>query len=281
MDNGQQVLGRADASHTPTTDTQRVPVNIRTCNKNVLPADTSILGRCEYYYRPLHDEYVKKSGVSTWEALKAWASRWNPWDDVEVVRKLIENRDKLLKASTDGSWSRHANFMVRHIDCGHQPPAYYVSYGYYYCSIYGAKLYPRLSSAGKNWLVRARFQLQANMEDGLADNMIGNQIEVPCARYPARTARMTVPRQELELDNAKFKTFAFKTHVPAYLDGGLPDLPITDLNKIGGQPNIEEWLDKETWQQAIESGMEVVKEKVERAGKAVEHALKALTRHLW
>lgn len=64
-----------------------------------------------------------------------------------------------------------------------------------------------------------------------------------------------------------FKTFAFKTHVPAYLDGGLADLPISDLAKIGGQPNLEEWLDGDTWEQAIDSGVEVGKHK---AGQAID-----------
>lgn len=90
--------------------------------------------------------------------------------------------------------------------------------------------------------------------------------------------------------------------MPAYLDAGLADLPIPDLFRIGGQPNIEEWLDRETWRQAIDSGVEVGREKSVRAGEAisntaraaaemvsdaarqgadaVDRALQALTRHL-
>jgi hypothetical protein len=76
---------------------------------------------------------------------------------------------------------------------------------------------------------------------------------------------MEWPQLELEVSSAKFKEFAFSTHVPAYLDAGLADLPISDLLEIGGQPNIEEWLDKDTWNQAIESGKEVAKHKVSQA----------------
>jgi len=91
---------------------------------------------------------------------------------------------------------------------------------------------------------------------------------------------MEVARYNLEIINNCFKEFAFNSHVPAYLDAGLADLPWEDLANIGGQPNIEEWLDKGTWKQAIESGIEVGKDKVNQAADAVESALRSLVRHL-
>lgn len=91
---------------------------------------------------------------------------------------------------------------------------------------------------------------------------------------------MNASRFELETSPSLFKTFAFKTHVPAYLDAGLADLPLDDLLKIGGQPDFEEWLDRDTWQQALESGAEVAKQKALRAAGAVQRALQALVRHL-
>lgn len=295
------VLGTASATFTPASDTQRVPVDVCICDLHVPSAAETIIGNCEYYYRPLHEEYVSKSGVSTWEAVEAWATSWNPWDDVVVARRLLRNRDRLIQAgSTDSDWSRHVSFMVRHIGCGHTPPDYYVSYGYYYCSIYGEKLSPRLSPLGKAWLENARYLLQQNMEDGLKDNMSGDEIVVECKRYPNRTANMNVSRMTLEIDPAQFKTFAFRTHVPAYLDAGLADLPNLDLLKIGGQPNLEEWLDRDTWEQAVDSSVEVGKEKLRRGagtlrrwggeaadatresarrtGQALQSALDALTR---
>ncbi|MDF3841937.1 hypothetical protein P3W55_09460 [Pseudomonas citronellolis] len=279
------ILGRGQALHTPNADKSSVTVEAKRCDTWVPPVAESLLGNCAYYYRPLHGEYVKKSGVSTWQAVKAWASQWNPWDDREVARRLLSKRDRLIPAnSSDEDWSRHASFMVRHIGCGHRPPEYYVSYGYYYCSIYGEKLRPRLTAAGQDWLDNARYGLQINMEDGLRSNMKGAQIEIVCKRYPNRTARMSVQKYLLEVTPDTFKTFAFRTHVPAYLDAGLADLPLGDLLRIGGQPNIEEWLDKETWQQAIESGAVVAAEKAgaatERVGEAAERALEALTRYL-
>ncbi|MDI5984386.1 hypothetical protein QLQ85_06270 [Halomonas sp. M4R5S39] len=303
MSSMERVLGETDAAYTPTSDTQRAEAHLHICDKQVPPAAESLLGRCEYYYRPLHGEYVEKSGVATWEALKAWATQWNPFDDAIVIRRLLNKRDRLIEPeSTDDDWSRHANFMMRHIGCGHQPPEYYVSYGYYYCSTYGERLRPRLELQGKAWLDQARRLLQVNIELGLKDNMKGDEIHVVCRRYPNRSVEMTVTEQELEIDNATFKTFAFNTHVPAYLDAGLADLSIPDLMRIGGQPNVEEWLDRETWRQAIDSGMEVGWEKAVRVGEAVsdtartaaeavsgaasqgadavERALQALTRHL-
>jgi hypothetical protein len=292
MATGETILGEAQAIHVPTSDNTPARVNANLCDKYVTPAAPAILGTCEFYYRPLHEEYVKKSGISTWQAIKAWATSWNPWDDQDVNRRLLAKRDQLIIANSDNdNWSRHANFMVRHIGCGHQPPDYYVSYGYYYCSIYGAKLKPRLGPKGQDWLDNARYNLQKNMERGLKDNMAGKKITIVCRRYPNRTINMPVPQYELEVTPSTFKTFAFKTHVPAYLDAGLADLPISDLAKITGQPNIEEWQDRETWTQAIESGSQVTQDwgrnathaiagTVEAASQAIDRALESLTRHL-
>ncbi|OQS35948.1 hypothetical protein [Chromobacterium haemolyticum] len=282
MNNGNQVLTRSQSIHTTDSDKNRPEVPHRVCDIDVPPAAESIIGHCEFYYRPLHEEYVKKSGVTSLKALSAWASTWNPWDDMIVAAKLLRNRDKLILAnSSNDNWSRHASFMMRHIGCGHKPPDYYVSYGYYYCSNYGKKLFPRLSSAGQEWLENGRWFLQKNMEKGLSDNMMGNTLSIPCKRYPNRSVASTAPKKGLEIDNAKFKRFAFDTHVPAYLDAGLADLPVMDLAMIGGQPNIEEWLDKDTWRQAIDSGMEVGNDWIKKGKQAgqdmVDSALKRLT----
>lgn len=308
MSSMERVLGEADAAYTPASDTQRAEAHLHICDTQVPPAAHNILGRCEYYYRPLHEEYLEKTGVATWEVVLSWVEDWDLFNDEGVFRRLLNKRDQLIMPeSTDGDWSRHANFMVRHVGCGHTPPEYYVTYGYYYCSTYGERLRPRLSLQVKDWLDQARKALQENIEDGLDDNMNGDQLEVACQRYPNRSVAMNVAQYELEVDNLTFKTFSFNTHVPAYLDAGLADLRLDDLAKIGGQPNIEEWLDGETWRQAFGSGAEVYGEKgakgillegveivgevavdtynyfvdsVRDAGDAVENALHSLTRYL-
>lgn len=111
--------------------------------------------------------------------------------------------------------------------------------------------------------------------------MKGNEITVVCRRYPNRTVQMEVTQYELEVDPITFKTFAFNTHVPAYLDAGLADLPITDLMRIGTQPNAEEWLDEETWNQAVDSGVEVGRDKAKGAWDAVSNAPQAVSEAIY
>jgi hypothetical protein len=203
---------------------------------------------------------------SAWETVKVFATSFDPWTDKEVAARLLHRREKLLPPDcTDSDWSRHSNFMMRHIGCGHKPPSYYLSYGYYYCSNYGAKLKPRLSDAGKDWLDNARWWLQKNMERGLQQNMQGNVIKESSAKPGNGRFAMAVQQYRLELDNETFKTFAFKTHPLAYLDGGLGTLPISDLMKISAQPNIQEWGDSRTWGQALDSGEVVIKAWVDQA----------------
>lgn len=262
-DKQDTVLGTGSAMLTPSGYKVRPKVALSCCNKIVPPAASSIIGTCPYYYQPLHGEYWetvdKVSTASAWEAVKAWARFWDPYKDGETFQTLLHRREKLIEInSTDSDWSRHGNFMMRHIGCGHKPPSYYVSYGYYYCSNYGAKLYPKLSPDGQAWLRNARWYLQKNMEKGLMQNMKGDQIQMSSLKPGNGSFSMAVRRYELELDDDTFKAFAFKTHPLAYLDGGLADLPVWDLAKITAQPNIQEWGDGRTWEQAVDSGKVVL-----------------------
>lgn len=277
------VLGEGAAMLTPTDHKIRPTVRVGRCIKEVPPAAASIIGKCPYYYQPLHGEYLatveKVSVASVWETVKAFATSWDPWKDKEVARRLLHRREQLIAPeSTDSDWSRHGNFLMRHIGCQHKPPSYYVSYGYYYCSTYGAKLYPRLSPKGQAWLNSARWYLQKNMERGLMKNMSGDLITMSSVKPGNGDLSMSVPRYELELDDDTFKSFAFKTHPMAYLDGGLADLPISDLMKIAAQPSIEEWGDRRTWEQAIDSGKVVLPQMIDGSdmGDSVGKALSRL-----
>ncbi|MEX3984723.1 hypothetical protein AB4Y45_37810 [Paraburkholderia sp. EG287A] len=254
---------------TPSGYTQRAQADKGKCDLHVTPAADSIIGTCEYYYRPLgcaYPETVEKvSTSSAWQTVKAFATSWDPWTDKELVHRLLHRREQLIPPKcTDSDWSRHSNFMMRHIGCGHKPPGYYVSYGYYYCSNYGAKLKPRLSDSGKDWLDNARWWLQKNMERGLEQNMRGNVIELKSQKPGNGSFKMDVQQYphvrqfQLELDDETFKTFAFKTHPLAYLDGGLAYLPSYDLANILMQPNIQEWGDGRTWGQAYDSAKVVL-----------------------
>ncbi|GAB3627138.1 hypothetical protein PTE30175_04983 [Pandoraea terrae] len=272
----EKVLGTATAMMTPACYEQRASAEIGACECTVPPAAALIVGTCPYYYRPVCGEpwasVTKVSLASTWEAVKAWARVWKPYEDGESFSTLLRRREKLIEAEcTDSDWSRHGNFMMRHIGCGHKPPSYYVSYGYYYCSTYGAELYPRLTSAGQAWLVLARQKLQEYLESGLSQNMRGNEIALASKRGNG-SFRMTVAQFELELEDETFTEFAFKTHPMAYLDAGLGDLSVSDLKKIGQQPNVQEWADGRTWEQAVESGAWVAKKKASNAMAALGEA---------
>jgi len=281
MANDPNVIGNGSAILTPAGDKIRPVVQLSQCIQQVPPAADSIIGTCPYYYRPLHGEYLetveKVSLSSTWDAVKALANSWDFWNNREVAARLLRRREQLIAPDcTDSDWSRHGNFMMRHIGCGHKPPAYYVSYGYYYCSTYGAQLKPRLSDAGKTWLAVARKKLQENMEDGLKQNMRGDSIKMKSQNIGNGNFQMAVKRYQLELDSENFTTFAFKTHPMAYLDAGLGDLPISDLGKIGAQPNMQEWGDSRTLSQAWDSGTVVVEDKFENTANAVSQALSRL-----
>jgi hypothetical protein len=270
-----KVVGTASSYMTPKNYTKRATVERTACDKHVPPAADSIIGHCEYYYRPLHCAYVETvekvsvssiSSAAAYAAIKLFAHTFNPWTDVEVTERLLKRREQLIPPDcTDSDWSRHSNFMMRHIGCGHKPPSYYIGYGYYYCSNYGAKLFPRLSPVGQAWLVSARKLLQQNMEDGLKQNMRGNVIQMSAQKPGNGSFRMEIQQYLLELNDETFKTFAFKTHPLAYLDGGLGALPTSDLMKIAAQPNAQEWADGRTWGQAVDSGEVVVKDWVNQA----------------
>ena len=254
------ILGEGSSMLTPTDHKIRPTVQVGRCIKEVPPAAESILGKCTYYYQPLHGEYLetveKVSVSSAWETVKAFASSWDPWKDKEVARRLLHRRERLIAPeSTDSDWSRHGNFMMRHIGCGHKPPSYYVSYGYYYCSHYGAELFPKLSAAGKEWLMLARRYLQVNMEDGLGQNMRGDIIDIASQKPGNGSFSMSVQKHELELNDETFQRFAFKTHPLAYLDGGIAHLPAMDLIKIAGQPNLQEWGSFGTYEQVKDTGI--------------------------
>lgn len=68
------------------------------------------------------------------------------------------------------------------------------------------------------------------------------------------------------MESEIFRDVAFATHVDAYIDAGLADLPLSDLMKIGTMPNVEEFLDPNTWDQVIKVSEEVLPELIERGG---------------
>lgn len=251
------------------------------CNPVVNIAHSSTYGKCSYYYIPYKDdpmmkgELVNKNGINIRFFLNhadvlvdvtRSQERWKL--ALEVVLRVIKNREELLKLDeSDPKWSRYSDFMKRHTaTCGHLPPTYYRAYGYYYCSRFGEYLLPSMSTnAGRKWLKDARRYLQIYMDDGLNQNNIGTTIRLPCKLAPKASQSMSFAKQTVELSDKTFKTFAFNSHVPAYIDGGIKNVPIEDLMKIIAEPNIQEWMDKETWNQAIQVAEIVLPHKAKEA----------------
>ncbi|WP_175232062.1 hypothetical protein, partial [Paraburkholderia humisilvae] len=264
--------------------TQRAQADRTVCDLHVPPAADSIIGHCEYYYRPLHCAYtdtVEKVTLSratsavAFAAIKTFSYTFNPWTDLKVAERLLNRREKLIPPNcTDADWSRHSNFMMRHIGCGHNPPSYYISYGYYYCSHYGKELFPDLSPAGKVWLILARKYLQINMENGLKQNMKGDVIQMASRDPNNGDFSMDVSRYKLELDHDAFKHFAFRTHPLAYLDGGIAHLPPTDLIRITMQPRLQEWGSLGTYDQVISTGWGSTKTWVGEAHDGTEYLIR-------
>jgi len=46
----------------------------------------------------------------------------------------------------------------------------------------------------------------------------------------------------IALDNDKFRSFAFDTHVPAYVNSGLLDLGVKDKMRIGATPDFGDMM---------------------------------------
>lgn len=259
---------------TPTGNNSVAKVTINPkekCNPLVNMASAHVYGNCSYYYVPYNGDpvkkttkldYVDKNGINIrylythapfLNIVKQSQSNWDFASD--VIYKYIKNRDALLALSSgDPRWSRYADFMKRHTkECGHLPPTYYRAYGYYYCSRFGAYLLPSMTSiVAKNWLKDARLYLQKYMDLGLGQNNIGTEIQLISKLNEKANQKMSYKKQSIELDDKTFKTYAFSSHVPAYIDGGIENVPLEDLLRIISEPNIQEWMDVETMQQAIQ-----------------------------
>lgn len=155
------------------------------------------------------------------------------------------------KANSSVSWlSRHFDFINRHKSCKHTVPDYYFGYGNKYIRKFTNELSPKLSQAGKQWLIEARRLLQVYMEDGFKINVTSTEVITKCRDYPKAFGTVTTSTTEsLELDGSNFKTFAFGTHPPAYIDGGLGNLSMADLARVGLTPDFKEWFGADSWAQ--------------------------------
>lgn len=131
---------------------------------------------------------------------------------------------------TDYYRQRAADFSRRHPDL--PVPTYYMGYGDKYINRFSDELYPKLSPVGQAWLVQARLNLQVAIEERLKQD-------------PAAFDR-------LERDDEAFKEFAYDSHPKAYFDAGLEGLPLKDLVKIGGTPDVRDLFNTNGLEQIAE-----------------------------
>lgn len=113
---------------------------------------------------------------------------------------------------------RQSDFVSRYPAAPPSPPSYYMGYGNKYAHRFTTVLLPKLSAKGQAWIWKTFRLLQLAIEDRLNAN--------PSAF------------DTLEKDDAAFKKFAYDTHPRAYLDGGLHELPPTDLARIAATPDL-------------------------------------------
>ena len=143
---------------------------------------------------------------------------------------------------------RHDNFLDRHPEleqtCSDCIPDYYLDYGERYVIKFTDDLYPKLSNRGKEWLVRARLNLQVAIEDHIRTDGLAFAL--------------------LEENPSLFRKFAFDSHADAYLDAGLADLPLTDLMKIGTTPSIKDLLSKDGTMQVFQISNALGKDRVKK-----------------
>jgi uncharacterized protein YqjF (DUF2071 family) len=143
-----------------------------------------------------------------------------------------------LFGKADYYQARHDDFVVRHDDL--RPPDYYLGYGRKYFLRFH-ELREKLSQAGKDWVDRTAKILQKLIEDARDEDLFG---------FDA-----------LECDPDAFKHFAYGTHPQAYLDGGIADLPPTDILKVAQAPDTEDLLTHDGLAQVVRTAMEVLREK--------------------
>lgn len=101
---------------------------------------------------------------------------------------------------------RHDDFLKRHPD--HTAPGYYLMYGDKYVRKFTDELYEKLSEEGKVWMEKTKLDLQLEIEHKLMEDC------------------------NIELDEEKFKDFAFQSHAKVYKETHAMKLCLADKASI-------------------------------------------------
>ena len=152
------------------------------------------------------------------------------------------------------------------------------SYGFKYClyfSIFEEE--KELRDIVKEWITEVRLNLQILMERGLIqknyeakyDTFLIAELLGLQKRYNNNFEPTNIEKQQkggykkaknakkeefytnIELNNERFREFAFATHPEAYMPRVMSKFTLGELAIIGLTPDFKEWKDKATWRQAM------------------------------
>lgn len=220
----------------------------------------------EYYYGTINtvlpsEKDLESSKIDIDKTVLYWINKLNPIgfikinqtsiDDIILTAKKVkieleEYIDQEQKKENT-NWLWHANQKVI--------PYLSYSYGYKYCVAFGKILRQYMSGEGKLWVDNTLLCLQKYMESGL---IYKNWLPETASQADFKkniNGNLFSFYKDIELDNKRFKEFAFATHPDAYLEGGLSDLlykwKFKDLVLIMLTPDFIEWLDSSTRKQAM------------------------------
>lgn len=150
------------------------------------------------------------------------------------------------------------------------------SYGFKYCVYFTLLEKESLKDIVRKWVIDVRKNLQILMERGLIqknyeakydtsliveflklqnkynNNFEPTDIEKQKVGYKdAKKAKMEEFYTNIELNNKRFREFAFATHPEAYMPKVMSKFTFGDLSIIGMTPDFKEWDDNATWAQAL------------------------------
>lgn len=173
-----------------------------------------------------------------------------------IEHRGVENQDRPAAVETgtlDYYEQRAQDFERRHP--GQEAPDYYREYGDKYVNRF-EELKDELSPAGDQFVDETRLNLQEALEDLRRND-------------PEEFAR-------LEQDPEALREFAFESHSQAYLDGGLADLPASDLLTIATTPDLQDTLTPEGLSEFAETIVPVLSEHPELLLEVPEEVLSRL-----
>ena len=151
------------------------------------------------------------------------------------------------------------------------------SYGFKYCVYFTLLEKESLKDIVRKWVIDVRKNLQILMEQGLIQknyeakydtsliveflklqNKYNNNFEPTNIEKQqkggyekAKNAKKEEFYTNIELNNKRFREFAFATHPEAYMPDKMSEFTFGDLSIIGMTPDFKEWDDNATWAQAL------------------------------